>query len=279
MILRVFERRNHDLIIQGNCVKFVHNSSVSICAAMGVVRDQSKTESSRTRNAITATSGTPASISGPLIAGWTIQALPYRELKRRFWHMSPGVLAFGLLVFPHADPISPTLQLIILTCCLAIGIRILLGFRQIQRRGEGAGLGAVGGYSLSVLGTVFLFPRHLELGLAVLAILAFGDGSATLLGSVFRGPRLPWNSGKSWIGMLGFVVVGSTMAAWIYWGETHNLEASDPPVSFEMALFLTAPAVVAAAIAESLRSRINDNIRVGVVAAVALVLLHGMRSL
>ena len=79
--------------------------------------------------------------------------------------------------------------------------------------------------------------------------------------------------------MLGFVVIGSAMTAGIYWGETQNLEASDPPVSFGMALYLTAPAVVAAAIAESLRSRINDNIRVGVVAAVALVLLHGMRSL
>lgn len=246
---------------------------------MGVVRDQSKTASRRTPNANATDSGTPANIFAPLSAGWTVQALPYRELKRRFWHMSPGVLAFGLLVVPHADPISPTLQLIILTCCLTIGIRILLGFRQIQRRGEGAGLGAVGGYSLSVLATIFLFPRHLELGLAVLAILAFGDGSATLFGSIFRGPRLPWNSGKSWIGLLGFIVMGSLMAAWIYWGETHNFEASDPPVSFGTALLLTAPAVVAAAIAESIRSRINDNIRVGVVAAVALVLLHGMRSL
>ncbi len=246
---------------------------------MGVVRDQPETESRKTQNAIVTDRGARARLFGLLTAGWTVQALPYRELKRRFWHMTPGVLAFGLLVVPHADPISPTLQLIILSCCLAIGVWILLGFRQIQRRGEGAGLGAVGGYALSVLGTSFLFPRHLELGLAVLAILAFGDGSATLIGSVFRGPRLPWNSGKSWIGLLGFVVVGSSMAAWIYWGETHNPEASDPPVSFGMAFFLTVPAVVAAAIAESLRSRINDNIRVGVVAAVALVLLHGMRSL
>lgn len=246
---------------------------------MGVVQDQAETESRKTRNAIVADRRESVHLFEPLTVGWTFQWLPYREIKRRFWHMTPGVLAFGLLVVPHADPISPTLQLIILSCCLAIGIWMLLGFRQIQRRGEGTGLGAVGGYSLSVLGTIFLFPQHLEMGLSVLAILAFGDGSATLIGSVFRGPRLPWNSGKSWVGMLGFVVVGSLMAAWIYWGETHNLEASDPPVSIGMALFLTAPAVVAAAIAESLRSRINDNIRVGVVAVVALVLLHGMRFL
>jgi len=246
---------------------------------MAVVRHQLKPVRHKSRISPLANQSSRASVLDSLAEGWTFKPLPYRELKRRFWHMTPGVLAFGLLVVPHADPISPTLQLIILSCCLAIGVWILLGFRQIQRRGEGAGLGAVGGYALSVLGTSFLFPQHLELGLAVLAILAFGDGSATLIGSVFRGPRLPWNSGKSWIGLLAFVVVGSLMAAWIYWGETHNLEASDPPVSFGMALFLTAPSVVAAAIAESLRSKINDNIRVGVVAAVTLVLLHGMRPL
>ncbi|MDA1232804.1 MAG: hypothetical protein O2856_18705 [Planctomycetota bacterium] len=42
---------------------------------------------------------------------WTVHRLPYREIKRRFWHMSPGLLAFALHLAPHADPISPTLQL------------------------------------------------------------------------------------------------------------------------------------------------------------------------
>jgi dolichol kinase len=193
--------------------------------------------------------------------------------------MSPGLLAFGLLMISHADPISPTLRWIVVSCCIAIGAWILRGFRQIQRQGEGAGVAAVGGYSLSVLLTVFLFPRHLELGLAVLAILAFGDGSATLAGLTFRGPRLWWNRAKSWSGFAGFIVVGSLMTSWIYWGETHNPEAADPAVSFGTALLLTSPAVVMAAFAESVRSRINDNIRVGVVSAVMLVLLHGLRPL
>ncbi len=210
---------------------------------------------------------------------WTLHRLPSRELKRRFWHMSPGLLAFGLHMVSHADPISPTLQLIFVGCCIAIAAWILLGFRQIQRQGEGVGLAAVGGYSLSVLLTAFLFPRHLELGLAVLAILAFGDGSATLVGLTFRGPRLWWNQAKSLSGLLGFIVIGSLMTAWIYWGETHNPEAADPAVSYGFALLLTSPAVVASALAESVRSRVNDNIRVGVVAAIVLVLLHSFRPL
>ena len=223
--------------------------------------------------------GTASTVRESHVDVWTIQRLPYRELKRRFWHMCPGLLAFGLHVVSHADPISPTMQLIIVGCCLAIAARIQLGFRQIRRDGERTGIAAVAGYSLSVLLTALLFPRHLELGLAVLAILAFGDGSATLVGLTIRGPKLWWNRGKSWSGLLGFVVIGSLMTAWIYWGETHNPEAADPAVSFGLALLLTSPAVVAAALAESIRSRINDNIRVGAAAAIALVVLHSFRPL
>ena len=232
------------------------------------------------------TSGRPTILSldtfqepGWRAEGWTLHSLPYRELKRRFWHICPGLLAFGLHMVSHADPISPTLRWIVVGCCLAIGAWILRGFRQIQRQGEGAGLAAVGGYSLSVLVTVFLFPRHLELGLAVLAILAFGDGAATLAGLTFRGPRLRWNRAKSWSGFVAFIAVGTLMTSWIYWGETYNPEAADPAVSFRMALLLTSPAVVMAAIAETVRARPNDNIRVGVVATVVLVLLHSFRPL
>ena len=245
---------------------------------MNVLRDD-VTQAKRTSTVRADAVNTASIVRESRADSWTIHRLPSRELKRRFWHMCPGLLAFGLHVVSHADPISPTLQLIIVGCCIAIAARILLGFRQIQRQGEGAGLAAVGGYSLSVLLMAFLFPRHLELGLAVLAILAFGDGSATLVGLTFRGPRLWWNRAKSWSGLLGFVVIGSLMTAWIYWGESHNPEGADPAVSYGIALLLTSPAVIAAALAESIRSRINDNIRVGVVAAIALVLLHCLRPL
>ena len=245
---------------------------------MSVLRDD-VTHAKRTSTVRAGAVDTASIVRESRADSWTIHRLPSRELKRRFWHICPGLLAFALHIVSHADPISPTLQLIIVGCCIAIAARILLGFRQIQRQGEGAGLAAVGGYSLSVLLTAFLFPRHLELGLAVLAILAFGDGSATLVGLTFRGPRLSWNRAKSWSGLLGFVVIGSLMTAWIYWGETHNPEAAEPAVSFGLALLLTSPAVVAAALAESIRSRINDNIRVGVVAAIAVIMLHSLRPL
>jgi dolichol kinase len=205
--------------------------------------------------------------------------LTYRELKRRFWHMSPGFLPLILQLVPHRDPLSPILLWIIVAFTVVIAGRILVGFRQIQRQGEGAGVAAVSGYALSVLLTALLFPRHLELGLSVLAILAFGDGSATLFGLMFRGPRLPWNHAKSWTGLLAFVAVGSCMTSWIYWGEAKNPEAADPAVSFALAIALTAPAVVLAAVAESIRSKVNDNVRVGIAAVIGLLVLHMFRPL
>jgi phytol kinase len=205
---------------------------------------------------------------------WTVQALPYREIRRRLWHMAPGVLAFGLHAESHADPITPTLKAIIIGCGVLIAVRIFSGFRQIERQGEGKGTAAVAGYAFSVLLTMLLFPRHLEIGVGVLAILAFGDGSATLFGLTFRGPRLPWNSSKSWSGFLAFIGVGSLMSTWLYWGETWNPEAADPGVSFLQALLIVSPAVIASAFAESIRTRLNDNIRVGIVAAITLIATH-----
>jgi len=206
--------------------------------------------------------------------GLAFHALPYREIRRRFWHMTPGLLPFALQLFSHADPISPTMYVIAVGCCVVIGLRILTSFRQIQRVGEGTGASAVAGYALSVLFTIVMFPAHMEIGMGVLSILAFGDGSATLFGLMLRGPRLPWNSAKSWSGLLAFWVIGSVMSAWSYAGETWNPEALDPPVSFGHALIVVLPAVVASGLAESARTRINDNIRVGVVAAFFLTAMH-----
>lgn len=210
---------------------------------------------------------------------WFVGSLSSRELRRRVWHMSPGLLPLILQVVPHADPVSPTLRWIILAVAAALGLRILWGFRQIQRANEASGMSAVAGYALSVMAMVLLFPQHLEIAFALLAILAFGDGSATLFGLLLRGPRLPWNRAKSWSGLLAFIVVGTLMAGWIYWGETLNVEAIDSPVSFQTALLLVAPAVVVAAFCESINSRINDNVRVGIVGALMLMITHLFRPM
>src|SRR4051812_16752992 len=49
-------------------------------------------------------------------------------------------------------------------------------------------------YPLAVLLLILIFPTRLDIVAAAWAVLAFGDGAATLLG---RGRALPWNREKS----------------------------------------------------------------------------------
>jgi dolichol kinase len=200
--------------------------------------------------------------------------LSARELRRRAWHMLPGFLPFLLWGTPHADPLSPTLQLIIVGICVGLGVAIFARYRSISRRtdGETVRSSCVLGYAGSIVAAVLLFPSAPEIAFAVLAILAFGDGSATLFGHLVRSRPLPWNPRKSWSGFLAFIAVALPMAALMYWGETHNPEAATPGVSFGLALLCVAFPVLAAAIAESVPSRWNDNIRVGVVALASMAI-------
>lgn len=192
------------------------------------------------------------------------------ELRRRIWHISPGLLAFLIAAIPQADPMSDTMRVILIAVAALIGGGIYVRFRLIERPGEGEAdrIEAVAGYAGSVVGTMLLFPAHVELGVVVLAILAFGDGAATTIGMIVGGPRLGWNQAKSWAGTLAFVLVSGPLAAFLYW---HEANPTVPPAT---ALTIGLSAAIAAAIAESLPSRINDNIRVGLAAAGSLIVLQ-----
>ena len=138
-------------------------------------------------------------------------------------------------------------------------------------------MSAVAGYAASVLLTLIAFPGDAELGLTVLAVLAFGDGSATLGGLLIGGPKLPWNRDKTFAGLLCFLVVGGAMSTVVYWGETvMNSEALPPRATILSALVCGGSATGVAAIVESVSSRINDNIRVGAAAAVTVTTAHGL---
>lgn len=198
------------------------------------------------------------------------------EGKRRIWHLMPGFLPFLLWPIPHKDPASPELVAVVVGINLALAAAIYVRYRDIARAGDRGRFPAVIGYIGSIIVTLVLFPAHVELALTVLAILAFGDGCATAGGLYFGGPRLPWNSQKSWAGTLTFLTIGTAMASIVYWGEANNLEAQGTPPGFATSLAVAGTATLVAAIAESLPSRIDDNIRVGVAAAVTVVVAHAM---
>lgn len=192
------------------------------------------------------------------------------EWRRRLWHISPGFLPFLLWVIPHQDPAN----LLVLSALTAVSISLLAAAlhwsRTFLRPGEGLGLDSIVGYAASVLPVLLLFPAQIEIGLTTLAILAFGDGSATLVGMHVRGRSLPWNPRKTWVGSASFVMAATIMASIIYWGE------ANPRVPFATGLIISASAALVAAAAESFASRINDNIRVGLAAAATLATMQGL---
>lgn len=222
--------------------------------------------------------GVPAATSAARVTppGLLWQRLDAQELRRRAWHMAPGLLPFVLWPISHRDPLSPTIQLVFVGIFVALTGLIFWNWRQIARAGVGDAdrLAAIYGYAGTVLATLFLFPAHAECGLALLGVLAFGDGSATLLGKLVGGPRLPWNRTKSVAGLCGFCLLGLPMTATIYWGESHNLEALGPRATPAQALLVAAAGVLAGGFAESIPSRVNDNIRVGLAGAIAIVAAH-----
>lgn len=198
------------------------------------------------------------------------------EGRRRLLHMSPGVLPVALWFVPHADPISPTLRLIAFGVLGVVGVGALVRWKDVSRERESsdeAGA-AVLGYVVPVAAMLVLLPGHAECAFAVLGVLAFGDGSATLVGKTCGGPRLPWNGEKSVAGFAAFVAVGTPLTALLYWGETTNPESLAPPVSAGVAWAVAASSVGPAAVAESVRSGWNDNVRVGLTASASVTVAH-----
>jgi phytol kinase len=192
------------------------------------------------------------------------------EVRRRLAHMAPGLLPLLMMVIPHRDPVSPTLMAIMISTTVVISGWIWIRHSRIVRLGEKSIVGAVLGYGGVVLSMLVLMPERPELGMTVMGILAFGDGSATLVGLAAGGRRLPWNRQKSWTGMLAFLVAALPLATLILWGE------SQPGIPIALALACAAPATLIGALAESLPMRLNDNIRVGVAAAMTITAAHAM---
>ena len=122
-------------------------------------------------------------------------------------------------------------------------------------------------YPLSVLVLVLAFPRRPDIVAAAWGILAIGDGAATIVGRRVGGRRLPWNPEKTVAGSAALAVAGGAagilLATW-----TRPAVSPEPPLAF---VLLAPPlAAVAAALVESLRVRLDDNISVPIAAAIVL---------
>jgi len=198
--------------------------------------------------------------------------LTAHEWRRRLVHMAPGLLPLILVNIPHLDPLRWPAKSAITAVVLVMSLFALRRHTLFARQGEleTGWLSSVISYAAITLGFYLGLPSQPELGMAVTMIIAFGDGSATLMGLLARSRPLPWNEKKSWAGFVAFSLCSVPLATLIYWAE------SRPAVSFPLALACVAPAAAVAALAESLPMRLNDNLRVGVTAGLTILATHGM---
>ena len=129
-------------------------------------------------------------------------------------------------------------------------------------------------YPASVLILILLYPHHLHVAAAAWAMMALGDGMATLAGlpvslqvtggrpgAMWRRPLaavLPWSKGKTWAGFVGFVAAGTTgayiLTRWI-----------DSAIAPGWTLIVCAAAALLCAVIESLPLALDDNITVPLV--------------
>jgi uncharacterized protein (TIGR00297 family) len=152
-------------------------------------------------------------------------------------------------------------------------------------------------YPLAVLLLALIFPSRPDITAATWAILAFGDGAATLVGrhvttinaesaecaehaeqnysagsagsasSAFISRRLPWNSEKTVAGTLAFMICGGIGAVALAWWTR---PAATPTPTLAFTIIAPLVAAIAAAFVEAIPVRLDDNISVPAAAATVL---------
>ncbi|PYQ25965.1 MAG: hypothetical protein DMF56_25960 [Acidobacteria bacterium] len=177
------------------------------------------------------------------------------ELLRKALHIGFGLFALALKWIPWW---AAAIVAAVAVLGNWLALHRIVGTRVARHeRGYDAGIVL---YPLVVMLLIVIFRDHIAYAGIVWAILAFGDGMATVIARFARIAPLPWNRAKSWGGFAAFVVFGFLAG----WGVGWWLGEKD--------VLAIAIAVVAAAIGESLDLHINDNITVPFAASVALII-------
>jgi uncharacterized protein (TIGR00297 family) len=126
-------------------------------------------------------------------------------------------------------------------------------------------------YSLSVLILIAIFPYHLYFVAAAWAVMALGDGAASLAAKRSYGIRIPWNPDKSLLGSLlfvGFGTMGSVLV--LYWTLPRFPLLELSPLAI---LTLSLVVNICCALIESAPWKLNDNLSVPLTAALLFYLL------
>lgn len=182
------------------------------------------------------------------------------EHHRKIFHVVVG-LAFALFGWLVGVDNAALAVLVVLVVGMVLMNARLLGSREpftdflMEKLDRTTHLPAKGAFFFA-LGALFsyTFFRPAALGLAAIAIVAAGDGAATLVG-IHGTHKLPWHPKKTWEGTFAFFAAAAI--------------ASTPLVGFVNASLFSA----IAAIAESFAIDLDDNIGIPVVLWLASLLI------
>ncbi len=128
-------------------------------------------------------------------------------------------------------------------------------------------------YPIAVLLLILFFRHRLDIAAAAWAILAVGDGLATLVGRRTGGGRLPWNRDKTWAGACAFAIAGSGAGILLCWWTQPNVA---PPAPAWFVIAAPIVAAIVAAFVETIPVRLDDNLSVPFAAAATLWLMSLM---
>lgn len=200
----------------------------------------------------------------------------YSEMKRKVEHIAPLGFAFTLTIFPKW--LVFTLSVTAIVYGVFVSKRVVKGTLREAELARGYSIGKAA-YGIMILLLLILFHHRMQVVAGAWAILALGDGSASIFGTKYGRTKLPWNPDKSWAGLFGFLGVG-TVACFILLLYTQATGDVNVTIDGTFAAFSIGQLFLVAAVAngfcavmETVKIPIDDNILVPGLAAAALALM------
>ncbi|MFZ0962595.1 MAG: DUF92 domain-containing protein [Terriglobia bacterium] len=184
---------------------------------------------------------------------------------RKIVHMSMLIFAFLLPYLTWTEAAGCALLALLFNVVVLPRLGMDLRKSPAGATGTGVWTGIVI-YPISVLALILLYRHDLHIAAAAWAIMAWGDGMASVTGGALRGPALPWNGEKTWSGFLGFIVAG-TAGAYVLtrWAA--------PSMGPDVALKIAAATALVGAFVESAPVRLDDNATVPLLAGACMYCL------
>ncbi len=205
-------------------------------------------------------------------------AATYSETKRKIEHIVPLGFAFTLTIFPKW--LVFTLSVTAVVYGIFLSRLLVKGTWRDEEMRKGFSTGKAA-YGIMVLILLLIFHKKMQIAAGAWAVMALGDGAASIIGIRYGKTKLPWNKDKSWMGMLAFTLAGfAACAGLLYYTQATGDASTTIGSAFAllsakrlMAMALITSAVCAAV--ESLPLPVNDNISIPALAGLLLYLLGG----